>query len=82
MPRNEIALSVYLRLKPEPEPLLSVAAVVYDAKQREYYLRRRGLSRAVAGTAQFFGISEETARNCFGEYRDDLLLFADLIDWG
>ncbi|MDX8445331.1 hypothetical protein [Mesorhizobium captivum] len=74
VPRNEIALSVFLRLEPGPLPLIGPREV-----SRE--LRRRGLGDAIAKTARFFGISEDVARDCFEAYRDELLRFGDVITW-
>ncbi len=80
VPRNEIALSVFLRLEPDPKPPAGRALVV-DQGERRRLLVRRKLSKAVHDTARFFGISQNVVRDCFEEHCDELLQFGDAIKW-
>jgi hypothetical protein len=81
VPRSEIALSVYLRLVPDPKPPNFPLAAIFDADERRRSLRRRKLGKAVADTARFFVISKDVARDCFEDHYDELLLFGDTITW-
>ncbi|MCS3744315.1 hypothetical protein [Rhizobium sp. BK661] len=79
--RSEIALTVYLGLRPDPRPSQYGRAAVLDPDERRRLLRRRGLLKAVTETSLFFGISENVVRDCFEEYCENLFLFADEIKW-
>ncbi|MER8570631.1 hypothetical protein NKH19_00750 [Mesorhizobium sp. M1338] len=81
VPRNEIALSVFHRLVPDPKPPKLALAAIFDADERRRSLRRRKLRKAVAETASYFGVSENVVRDCFEEHCDELLLFGDAITW-
>ncbi|MGY3327483.1 hypothetical protein ACVILI_000500 [Mesorhizobium sp. USDA 4775] len=81
VPRNEIALSVFLRLGPDPRPPMFALAAIFDADERGRSLRRRKLGKAVADTALFFGISEKVVRDCFDGHCNELLLFGNVITW-
>ncbi|WP_210235174.1 hypothetical protein, partial [Mesorhizobium sp. M4B.F.Ca.ET.214.01.1.1] len=68
--RTEIALLVFYGLKPGPHPPLDAA----DDVRR--VLTGRDLAGAVRAAAEFYGISEKVARDCFNDYRDELLSHA------
>ncbi len=81
VPRNEIALSVFHHLAPDPKHSKFAPAAIFDVEERQRSLRRRKLGKAVADTARYFGISENVVRDCFEEHCDELLLFGDVITW-
>ncbi|RWM25177.1 hypothetical protein [Mesorhizobium sp.] len=68
--RTEIALLVFYGLKAGPNPPLD------DAEEVSRALTMRDLAGAVRAAAVIYGITEKQARDCFNDYRHELLSHA------